>query len=392
MDIKRKNAVIEVLQNMVRIPSIGPEEGELAAYLRRIMVELGFDSVEIDPTGNVVGKICGKDPGKAPVLFDGHIDTMGPSSTPWRFDPFGGEIFEDRVYGRGTSDMKGSIAAAICAGAFLVVDGFKPVRDIFICGSVSEELVEGAALEPVLNRVRPGVVIIGEATNLQLATGQRGRAEIVVETLGVPTHTSRPDLGVNAIKLMQHFISEAEKCPLPEDEVLGRAVLEITDIKSFPYPGLSMVPDLCRVTYDRRLVRSDTRDEVLAPLLDIAADLERRICGFKARVFLSSADFVTYTGYKIKADKYAPAWVQEDRDLISRCLGALRRAGLKCGTSTYNFCTNGSTSAGKMGIPTIGFGIGDEAEAHRVNESICLEDLISGTKGYMALLQCLSAE
>ena len=392
MDTARKKAVVGVLQKMVRIPSIGPEEGELAAYLSLIMDELGFNDVEIDSVGNVIGKISGKDPGRAPVFFDGHIDTMGPSSTPWQFDPFGGEIHGGRIYGRGTSDMKGSIAAAICAGAFLIEDGFKPARDIYVCGSVSEELVEGAALEPVLNRIRPGVVIIGEATNLQLAVGQRGRAEIVVETLGVPTHTSRPDLGVNAIKLMHRFISEAEKCPLPEDEVLGRAVLEITDIKSFPYPGLSMVPDLCRATYDRRLVRSDTKDEVLAPLLDIAADLERRTPDFMARVFLSTADFVTYTGYGIKAEKYAPAWVQEDEELINRCLGALRGAGINSGTNTYNFCTNGSTAAGKMGIPTVGFGIGDEAEAHRVDESISLEDLISGTKGYMALLQCLTRE
>jgi len=391
LDGKREALVIKVLQEMIRIPSIGPDEGELASFIRDFMKEMRFDAAEIDEVGNAVGKIAGTDPDLPPVLFDGHIDTMGPSTTPWDMDPFGGEIRDGRIYGRGTSDMKGSIAAALCAAAFLKQEGYKPRRDLYICGSVSEELLEGAALEPVLKRLRPGIVLIGEATNLNLAVGQRGRAEIVVETIGVPTHSSRPDLGVNAIKLMMHFVAASEKCSMPEDEILGSAVLEITDIKSFPYPGLSMVPDRCRATYDRRLLAGETEEAVLQPLRDIIKDLRGKVPGFSADLYISEAEFSTHTGYGVKAKKFAPAWVQRDKNLIDKCLRALNSAGIDAKMTTYRFCTNGSCSAGKFGIPTIGFGVGEEEQAHRVNESISVEELLLGTEGYMALFKALTS-
>lgn len=390
MTEQERKVVIETLQKMISIPSIGPAEGDMAFYLKEIMTKMNFDHVEIDEVGNVLGKISGSAPTKAPLLFDGHIDTMGPSTTEWDFDPFGGEIHNNRLYGRGTSDMKGSLAAALCAAAFLKRDGFKPARDIYLCGSVSEELVEGAALEPVLRRLQPETVIIGEATNLNLATGQRGRAEITVETKGLPTHSSRPDLGINAIKLMQHILNRVDEIKLPEDKRLGRAILEVTDVKSFPYPGLSMVPDCCKATFDRRLLTQDTRERVLHSFQKIIEDLRRQVPGFEAEVLISRAKFNTHTGYKIDVEKYAPAWVQDNQELITKCLSSLSAVGIDAQATTYQFCTNGSYTAGKYEISTIGFGVGSEEEAHRVNESIAIQELVEGTKGYQALFKLLS--
>ena len=118
---------------------------------------------------------------------------------------------------------------------------WQPVRSI--CGlQQHEECFEGVAARSVSELVKPDYVVIGEASLCNLKIGQRGRAEIVVETFGVPAHSANPEKGINAVYAMCRVVEAIHGLHSPEDPTLGKGILELTDIKSEPYPGASVVP------------------------------------------------------------------------------------------------------------------------------------------------------
>src|SRR5919198_4686183 len=229
---------------LVGTPSPSGAEGAVAELVRAEMERLGY-AVEADALGNVIGTLDG---GDGPcVLFDAHMDTVGVTDPEaWSADP-AGEVRDGRLYGRGALDMKGPLAA-VAHGAAAADAGGRVV----VCASIAEEMIEGFATVAVARRVRPDVAVICEATGRRVAVGQRGRAELIVEVRGRPTHSSRPELGVNALEAMADVLAAARLIELPVHEALGRAILVPTDIVSRPYPALSVVPDLCTVTFDRR--------------------------------------------------------------------------------------------------------------------------------------------
>ncbi|MEW6623517.1 MAG: YgeY family selenium metabolism-linked hydrolase [Bacillota bacterium] len=382
--------VLEFCQQLIRIPSVGPNEKEIVQYIADKMVKLGYEEVVIDEVGNVIGKFSGVNK-KSSLLFDGHVDTVGVTDPEqWAADPFGGVVKDGRIYGRGAADMKASIAAAVCGAAFLIKQGFKPQGDLYICCSISEELIEGAALNQVLKKYQPKYVIIGEATDLKLNIGQRGRAEILVECLGKQAHSSQPFLGINALKLMARLLTDIEDMELPRDAELGPAIIEPTDIISRPYPGLSVIPDSCKVTFDRRLLTGEKPEDVIKQVESVIQVLQKQDSCFNAQVSLAEAEFTTHNGYPLKAPKFAPAWkLDPNHPLVQVGLEALSAVGIKPEIGYYAFCTNGSYPAGKMGIPTIGFGIGHEDQAHQRDEWVKLDDLFRGTSGYMSIIKYL---
>jgi putative selenium metabolism hydrolase len=363
---------------LVRTSSPSGEEGAVAALVRAELERLGYD-VEVDALGNVVGTL---DAGPGPcVLLDAHMDTVGVTDPDaWSADPRG-ELRDGRLYGRGAMDMKGPLAALVHGAAAA------PPRAgrVVVCASIAEEMIEGVATVEVARRVRPDVAVICEATGLRVAVGQRGRAEIVVEVDGRPSHSSRPDLGVNAVEAMADVLRAARAIELPRHPVLGPAILVPTDVISRPYPALSVVPDRCTVTFDRRTLPGEGEEEVLAPLR-AAAETAAAAHGATARVAIAVDRFDSYSGARVEAPNLAPAWFTGAEAPVARA--AL--AALAAEPSHWDFCTNGSGTAA-LGIPTIGFGPGDEALAHRVDEHIELADLHAGARGYAALTAALTA-
>ena len=353
------------------------EAGEAAAaeVAREAMLALGYQDVALDAVGNLTGRMPGNGQSVGCVVFDGHLDTVGVSDErAWHSDPWEADERDGRLYGRGVSDMKGSIAAMLLGVACLKDD--PAACDIVMSCSVAEELVEGYALRHVLDRYPAKAVVIGESTGLALARAQRGRAELLVETRGVPAHSSTPQLGVNAVAAMAQIIPLLCQLPMPVDPLLGPAVLAVTDIISSPYPGLSVIPERCRATFDRRTLTGEEVEDVLGEacaILDALAQQDRQIRG---SVEIAVDRFTTYTGHMVVAPNFAPAWTMaEDAPAVRAGLTALEHAGLVPRLTHYAFCTNGSESAGQRGIPTVGFGPGDEAEAHRIDESIDISHL-----------------
>jgi putative selenium metabolism hydrolase len=238
-----------------------------------------------------------------------------------------------------------------------------------------------------MDEVKPDFVVIGEASNLNLVHGGRGRAEIHLETIGKPSHSSSPQLGVNAVHLMMKVIEAVEKIKLGEHPLLGPAILALTDIISEPYPGYSVIPSRCKATYDRRLLPDETVDDVLGA---ITALPELQDIPFHA--VIAQADHQTSTGRVLTCTKFFPAWeLDEGHPLVLNALRGLQASGLDPKLSAFRFCTNAAYSMGTAGVPTIGFGPGTEADAHVVDERISLEALEKAAHGYEGITRAVLA-
>jgi len=385
----RQQELIKLCTELIQHQSYSGEENEVAERIKQAFTELGFDDHWVDCYGNIVGHIKGKRPGKS-ILFDGHIDTVPvPDDSKWTHAPFSGELQDGKIYGRGASDMKGAVSAMIMAAAYFAVDTNRDFAgEIYIAGVVHEECFEGVAARKISERVQPDYVVIGEASELNLKIGQRGRAEIVVETYGKPAHSANPQAGINAVYKMAQLIQAIRGLKMTSDKVLGQGILELTDIKSSPYPGASVVPDYCRATYDRRLLVGETRESVLQPILNLIAEMSKDDEEFKGSAYYARGIEKCYTGEHIEGERFFPGWLYDEQDeFIQAALKGLKGAGLNPRITQYSFCTNGSHYAGEAGIKTIGFGPSRENLAHTIDEYIEVEQLFNVAKGYYGILK-----
>ncbi len=373
-------ALVAFTQDLIRIPSLSGEE---AAVVERIVAEmrsLGFDTVWIDANGSAIGVVNGAQPGPT-ILLDAHCDTVGiaPGST-WTRDPFAANIEEGFLYGRGAADMKGALAAMIYAAG--TVDRSTLAGNVAVSATVMEEVMEGISLETVIAAVKPDFVVIGEATELNLNRGGRGRAEIHLETIGKPAHSSSPQLGVNAVHQMIKLIDAVESVPLGSDPLLGPALLALTDMISDPYPGYSVIPSRCRATYDRRTLPGETAASVTGTIGE-----QPRARGVQFSATIAEGEHHCYTGTILRAPKFFPAWIfAEDHPFVQGALAGLHAAGLQPAIRAYRFCTNGASSAGVLGIPTVGFGPAAEGDAHVVDERLSIAELVAAAQGYQGIV------
>ena len=387
----RDQRLIAFCQQAVRIPSPSGQEREVAQLMKRKMEEYGFDEVLIDRHGSVLGRMRGCRPGKT-ILLDGHIDNVDViDADEWTHDPFGGEIDQGRIYGRGTSDMKGSVTAMISAVAHFAEDSGRDFAgEICVSCTVHEECFEGVSSREITRLAKPDFVIIGEATSTTVKIGQRGRAE-VVETEGVSCHSSNPDKGVNAVYHMMAVIEEIRRIIPNEHPILGKGILELTDIISSPYPGASVVPALCRATFDRRTLTGENEAVILGQVEEAIARAREKIPGLKARTYLAEGKEVCWTGEAIAAKRYFPAWlIDEDNEYVQKALAGLKKAGIEAPISHFSFCTNGSHFCGEAGIPCIGYGPSLESLAHVRDEYIEIEQLTKACRGFASILRELT--
>ena len=378
--IQRGEEILDFLRTLIRTPSLSGQEERVAELVFDKMEELGFDQVTRDQMGNVIGRVSG---GKGdPILFDGHMDVVEAGEREnWRLDPFGGETINGKIYGRGSVDMKGGLASMIYGCSAAEVD-----VDVYVVCVVHEETYEGVALGEVLKGIgrRPRAVVLGEPTNLNLSIGQRGRCVLRITTRGLTSHASMPELGRNAIYMMTPIITEIKRRndDLPRHPLLGKGTIAVTGIRAMPGEG-PIIPDRCEILVDRRMTPGEDLEKTLEELNLLASGAE---------VELIREKLACYTGYTMEVENYFPTWVlDESHPLIKRGLGTVTDAlGTKPEVIVWRFSTNGVTSAGALGIPTIGFGPGDPSMAHQPNECIREGDVILAAEGYRALAEVFS--
>ncbi|NLE75443.1 MAG: YgeY family selenium metabolism-linked hydrolase [Chloroflexi bacterium] len=379
-----QESLIAFAQDLVRIPSPSTQEGEVAERLAQEMRRVGITDVWTDRIGNVIGRIG---QGRGPKLFyDGHMDTVGIGDrTSWVSDPYGGPVQNGILYGLGAVDMKGALASMVYGAKALMESGLSPQGDLFLIGVVQEEPCEGLGVRVLVEEegIVPDFVILGEATNLQIKRGHRGRMEISVTVHGRSCHASAPAQGENAIHMAARLIFGVELLTphLLEDAFLGAGTLTVTHIESSA-GSRNALPDRCTFSIDRRLTVGETEERALS---EIEGVITRE--GARASISVAQQESVSYTGYRASVRDVYPAWVMpEGHPLIRQASRAIERALAfrpRCGR--WNFSTDGAYTMGVAGIPTIGFGPGEEKYAHTTDDQVPVSDLIRAAQGYAAI-------
>jgi len=381
LDAQDRQALTTFLQDMVRIPSESSKEKAMAERLAAEMEQVGFRDVRLDRIGNVVGRI-GAGSGRV-LLYNGHMDTVGVGDpSTWTHDPFGAEIADGVMYGRGTSDMKGALAAMVYAVKMLV-DGGVPLRgELYLAGAVQEEPCEGLGMRVLMEEegLLVDAVVLGEATNLQVARGQRGRLEVEVTVHGRSCHASAPDRGVNAIYGAARLLFGLEMLSgqLAEDRFLGPGTLAVTHIENTA-GSRNAVPDSCTFLVDRRLTLGETETKALS---EIQAVLLREDAD--ATIYVPDYTSTSFTGYEARARAYYAPWaLDRDHPLVQQVSRAVRaELGYRPNVGKWAFSTDGVYTMGVAGIPTVGFGPGEERYAHTADERIRLDDVYRAARAY----------
>ncbi len=393
---------IAFCQELVRLEGLSGGEQAVAEAVEREMRALGYDEVGHDELGSVVGVVrgardAGTDAAPGALLFDAHVDVV-PATEPaaWRFPPFSGECAEGRIWGRGATDVKGSLAALVLALGTLPRAEF--AGTLIVSASVGEERIEGLALGHVLAAHPARAAVICEPTGLRLGLGHRGRASLVVEAAGRAAHTSLAGApaghppqagrgsGINAVYRLTGAIARIRAMTPRADALLGHGHTELVEVSSRPFPGSAMVPYHATARFDRRLVRGETRESVLGGTEQALAGLEG------LSVSLHTGELRCYTGRSFTVEAFHPGWaVADDAPHARRARQALADAGLDRGAFYAPYSTNATATAGRAGLPTLIYGAGDISAAHAIDESVGVEELLAASRGYQALARGLAA-
>ncbi len=363
--------VVRLAQDLVRIPSLSGDEGTLADFLRSTL--RGCCDVELGPLGAVVGWVVR---GTGPtILVTGHMDHVAPGDPAlWEHPPYEGKVVQGVLYGRGVVDMKGAIAAQVVAAAAVA----REIEGTLILAYVPhEETAEGTVLARVLDQVdQPDLVILGEPTDLRLGIGHRGRVVIRLEARGKAAHAAMPELGENAIEKLVEALPFAWSAPPVEDPVLGKGSVAVIGIGTDACGPV--VPERCWALLDRRIGRGETPESVL---------VEYEGLGVQAKV--EEGELTAYTGEKFAVRYFFPAWwMDPEHPWVARAWEALGNPPLR----VWRFSTDGVESCGRRGLPTVGYGPGDETLAHQPNERVATADLVKAAEGYKRLLRALFRE
>ena len=381
---EKREEIVQFMRDIVAIPSFESKIGPVGERIQAEMKKLGYDEARFDKMGNTVGRIGN---GERIIVFDTHIDTMGIGDpTAWKWDPFEGKIENGILYARGACDEKNSTPGMVYGLAIArdlgLLDGWTAY-----CFCNMEEECDGIAPNTFVEvdpKVKPDFVVIGEPTKMQVYRGHKGRLEMKVTAKGKSAHAASNHLGDNAIyKLLPVIAGIRDLEPqLGDHPFLGHGKITVSDMH-VKTPSINAVPDEAVIYIDRRMTFGETKEQVKAQVDALIPDEFRDTVKVEELFY----DEPSYTGFVFPVDKYFPAWaLEEDHPLVQAGQQARKEIGLPDAASgKWNFSTNGIYWTGKAGIPSIGFGPGDEETAHTVNDSVSLDDMVKATEFYALL-------
>jgi putative selenium metabolism hydrolase len=388
---QHRDDIVTFLRELCAIPSMDSQIGPVGERAQAEMLKLGFDSCWFDSMGNTVGKI-----GDGPriLLYDSHIDTVGIGDpSEWQWDPFQGKIENGRFYARGACDEKGSTPGMIYGLALAKQMGLLDGWTAYYFGNM-EEWCDGIACHALVEHegLRPDFVVIGEPTKMNVYRGHKGRVEMQVVSKGRSAHAASNHVGDNAIyKLLPVIEGVANLEPqLGDHSFLGHGKITVTDME-VETPSINAVPNLAIAFIDRRLTFGESAEGAIQQVRNLIPQANQS----KGDIYVEMLTYAepSYTGFVFPVDKYFPAWaLDEGHPLVQAGLAAARAIGLpEHDAGKWNFSTNGIYWAGKAGIPSIGFGPGEEETAHTVNDSVILDDVVKATEFYALLPAILGA-
>ena len=371
------------LRDLIAIPGESCGEKDVINRIAEEMEMLGFDKVEIDGMGNILGYMG---TGETLIGYDAHIDTVGLGElSNWDFDPYKGYETEEEIGGRGASDQLGGIVSATYGAKIMKDLGLLSDKyTVLVTGTVQEEDCDGLCWQYIYNedKVKPEFVVITEPTNGNIYRGQRGRMEIRVEVKGISCHGSAPERGDNAIYKMADILQEIRVLNdnLHYDEFLGKGTVTVSEI-FFNSPSRCAVADMCAISLDRRLTDGETYQSALEEVSNLPF-----VKKYKAEVSMYKYERPIYTELVYPTDCYFPTWViPEDAPATKAMVEAYKGMYGEPKVDKWTFSTNGVSIMGRFGIPCIGFGPGKEEEAHAPNEKTWKADLVRCAAVYAAM-------
>ncbi len=392
------DGAVAFAQDLIRIPSLPGEEGELTRRVIAEMEALGYDDVYTDELGNAIGVVRGG--AGATVMLSAHLDMVAAGDhDEWEYPPFGGVIADGCLHGRGAMDIKGPLALQVHVAAAL--RGRVP-GDIIVAHPVYEE--RGGWGMDYLTRVdgglNPDVVIIGESTHGDIAIGHRGRCEVEIVGYGLAGHASAPDRARNALDLAPAILAGVRDLASAQeaDDVLGRASVVATGIDAVP-ASLNVIPDRITVTLDWRILPGDTENSLLTRVRDALQPHLRRLeadgwpgAGKSVDVRVATERQRAYTGVEEERSILSPGFLMEpDHPVVLAAARAVGKRGANgseapAAVRPWTFATDGGWTCGVRGIPTIGFAPGEERYAHTNTERLDLEEARWGYAKYLELV------
>jgi putative selenium metabolism hydrolase len=380
-----KADMTKFLRDMIKIPSESSDEKLVIERIKQEMEKVGFDKIEIDPMGNILGYL-GK--GKHLIAMDAHIDTVGIGQIKnWKFDPYEGMETDELIGGRGGSDQEGGMASMVYAAKIIKDLDLKGDYTLLVTGTVQEEDCDGLCWQYIIeqDKIKPEFVVITEPTSLNIYRGHRGRMEIKVTTPGVSCHGSAPERGDNAIFKMAPILLELQELhkSLKDDPFLGKGSLTVSEI-FFSSPSRCAVADGCSISIDRRLTAGETYQSAIAEIEHLPSVIQA-----KAKVEMYDYARASYTGLVYPTKAFFPTWVLEPgHPALNAAVNAYQEVfNAAPKVDKWTFSTNAVSIMGRFGIPCVGFGPGHEDQAHAPNEVTYKSELVKAAAMYAAIPQ-----
>ena len=383
--------ILDLLQAMVRAPSHPPvprqEEATVLAletYLRRHGLDV--ELVEVcEGRPNLLATIVGRRPGRH-LLLCGHTDTVPPNADSGA-NFFSAAVENGRMFGRGTVDMKGALAAMAGALADIRGSGGLDSGRITLAAVIGEELESFGAEALIRGGFSADGAIVGEATGNRVAIGHKGLEWLEARFIGKAVHGSVREEGVDAISAAAHFISLVESDLIPgferrRDPVLGLPAINLGTIHGGQQP--SMVAAECRVQLERRWVTTETIEQVFGDLEELLAKVRAARPGLKTQLARMPEGMAIML--------HGPLVIDAGHPLVLAAQAALEGAG-GAGSpfAVFPAWTDGALISREAGIPTIIWGPGELHLAHSAEESIAVADVLLAARLYAAAARRFTA-
>ncbi|MGH4052044.1 MAG: YgeY family selenium metabolism-linked hydrolase [Clostridium sp.] len=378
-----KGDISRFLRDIIAIPSESCNEARVIERIREEMQKVGFDKIDIDKMGNIIGTIGN---GKHIIAMDAHIDTVGIGDKDlWQYDPYKGYEDMEVIIGRGGSDQKGGMASMIYGGKIIKELDMLGDYTLLISGTVQEEDCDGLCWQYMINedKIEPEFVVITEPTSCNIYRGHRGRMEIRVVTHGLSCHGSEPERGENAIYKMAPILGELKELneTLRYDDFLGKGTLAVSEI-FFTSTSRCTVPDSCTISIDRRLTNGETYFDALEQIRNL-----RCVKAAGAKVSMYDYEKPSYKGVVYPTAAYFPTWVLDaDHPVCETLVDSYKSLfNQEPIVDKWTFSTNGVSIMGRYEIPCIGFGPGHEEEVHSPNERTFKSELVKAAAMYAVI-------
>ncbi|MEO6121716.1 MAG: M20 family metallopeptidase [Acidimicrobiales bacterium] len=371
------DAVVAATVALVGVDTQNPPGDERAAVAvaRDLLGGFGARFEEIEPAPGRVSLLAtiGAADGSRPILLvNGHLDVVPVDRAGWTHDPFGGDIVDGRLYGRGTADMKGGIAAAIEALAALARAGREPSCDLVFHLVADEELGGGLGTAVLVagGRVRADACLVPEPTGLALCVAERGLLTAVITLLGRPAHGSEPRRGISAVEKAAKVVLALHGADFggPGHPLLGRPTCNIGVIAGGS--GHNIVASHCRLEADRRVLPGVTREEAEAELrshIDAIGD-DELVYEMKTSVFGEASELDAAHPFVGRLQSAMTAVLGGPQPIIG-----------------MPFATDARFVRNQAGVPAVVCGPGELAQAHTHDESVAIDRLVDAAAVYAEL-------